>query len=199
MAGANRLWLMNLLNTSSSYGFIAILLHWAIALLVIVLIALGLWMTGLDYYHPWYREGPDIHRSLGVLVAALLIGRVVWRGINRQPAPSATDKTWERHAAHVTHWLLYLIPALLVVSGYMISTADGRAVSVFGWFEIPAVVPGFDNQEDLAGDIHYILAMVLIGFICLHAAAAVKHQIVDRDARLRRMLVPGKGNSGDTQ
>jgi cytochrome b561 len=199
MARANRLRLMNLLNTSSSYGLISILLHWAIALLLIVLIALGLWMTGLDYYHPWYREGPDIHRSLGVLVAGLLIGRLVWRGINRQPALVATDKPWERHAARVTHWLLYLLPALLVVSGYMISTADGRALSVFGWFEIPAVVSGLDNQEDLAGDIHYFLALVLIGFICLHAAAAVKHQIVDRDARLWRMLVPGNDTSTKTE
>ena len=51
---------MNLRNTPCSYGSIAILLHWAVALLVIGLIPLGLWMTGLDYYHPWYRQGPDL-------------------------------------------------------------------------------------------------------------------------------------------
>ncbi len=183
---------MNLLNTTSSYGLVAILLHWSVALLVITLIPLGLWMTGLDYYHPWYRQGPDLHRGLGVLVAGLLIGRLLWRAVNIQPDHVATARPWERRLARLTHWLMYLIISLLVVSGYMISTADGRPVSVFGWFEVPAVGAGFDNQEDLAGDVHYLLGMVLIGFICLHAAAALKHQIIDGDATLRRMLVPGK-------
>ena len=189
---------MNILNTSSSYGLIAIVMHWTIALLVIFLIALGLWMTGLDYYDPWYRKGPDIHRGLGVLVAGLLIGRLLWRVFNVQPALAATARPWEKRAAHLSHGLLYLIPALLVVSGYLISTADGRAVSVFGWFDIPALISGIENQEDLSGDIHYFLGMLLIGFICLHAAAAVKHQLVDRDGTLRRMLVPGENSTSKT-
>ena len=77
---------MKFVNTSSSYGLIAILMHWSIALSIILLIALGLWMTGLDYYDPWYKKGPDIHRGLGILVAGLLIGRLLWRLANPQPA-----------------------------------------------------------------------------------------------------------------
>ncbi len=78
----------------------------------------------------------------------------------------------------------------LVASGYLISTADGRPVEVFGWFEVPATLHGIEGQEDAAGDIHFLLAMVLLGVVVLHALAALRHHLVLKDATLRRMLAP---------
>ncbi|MEJ2417556.1 MAG: cytochrome b/b6 domain-containing protein, partial [Exilibacterium sp.] len=66
---------MKLGNTQTQYGLVTILLHWIIAILVIGLFALGLYMTDLTYYDPWYRKGPDLHRSLGIIVALLLLLR----------------------------------------------------------------------------------------------------------------------------
>ena len=48
-------------NSKSGYGLVQIGLHWITALLVAILLPLGLWMTGLDYYDPWYRKAPDLH------------------------------------------------------------------------------------------------------------------------------------------
>jgi cytochrome b561 len=61
---------------------------------------------------------------------------------------------------------------------------------VFGWFEVPATVYGIDGQEDLAGDVHFALAMSLLALIVLHVAAALRHHFVARDDTLRRMLRP---------
>jgi cytochrome b561 len=72
-------------------------------------------------------------------------------------------------------------------SGYLISTADGRAVDVFDWFSIPATIHGYDNQEDIAGLVHLVLAISLISLVTLHAAAALKHHFIDRDRTLLRM------------
>ena len=91
------------------------------------------------------------------------------------------------------HRLLYLLPLLLVVSGYLISTADGRSIDVFGWFEVPATLQGIQGQEDIAGDVHFALAMLLLAVIMLHVMAALRHHLVHKDDTLRRMW-PGMVN-----
>ena len=180
---------MNWRNSTEAYGLINIVLHWTMAAMIAVLLPLGLWMTGLDYYDPWYKKAPDLHRATGVLVALVLLARMMWRLGNVQPRPLAHSRR-ERSAARAAHLLLYLLPLLLVASGYLISTADGRAVDVFGWFEIPATLQGIEGQEDVAGDIHFMLAMTLLGLIALHVLAALRHHFVLKDRTLIRMLKP---------
>ncbi len=181
---------MRLANSAKSYGWISIGLHWSIALGVIGLFGLGLWMTGLDYYHAWYRRGPDLHRGVGVLLAVALVLRLLWRSVSPNPEPAVRPGRLEYRATRTVHGLLYLMPLLTVISGYLISTADGRPLAVFDWFEIPAVVVGIDNLEDVAGDVHYVLSLTLITLAGLHTLAALKHHFLDHDATLRRMFVP---------
>jgi len=174
-------------NTHHRYGTVQLTLHWLTALMVAILIPLGLWMTGLDYYDPWYRKAPDLHRSIGVLLTGLLVLRLYWRISQLQPDP-AGGAAWQRTAAIATHRLLYLVPFLSAISGYLISTADGRSVDVFGWFEIPATLTGIERQEDIAGDIHFALAMLLLGLVVTHVTAALHHHFVMRDGLLWRMF-----------
>lgn len=181
-------------NTDNSYGLIHIALHWTVAVIIAVMLPLGLWMTGLDYYDPWYRKGPDLHRGIGIMLGLVLMVRIAWRLGNRRPAPRTTTDP-ERKAAAAAHLLLYLLPLLLVISGYLISTADGRAVDVFGWFEIPATLQGIEGQEDIAGDIHFALALILLTVIGLHAGAALRHHFILKDDTLRRMLRPRTGHT----
>lgn len=176
-------------NSPTGYGLVQILLHWSSALLIAGMIPLGLWMTGLDYYDPWYKRAPDIHRATGVLFGVLLIIRLLARQLQHKPAALA-DSTVQVHIARWSHRLLYLLPALLIVTGYLVSTADGRPVDVFGLFSVPASLHGIERQEDIAGDIHFWLAMALIAIVILHIGAALDHHFRRRDATLRRMLRP---------
>jgi cytochrome b561 len=77
-----------------------------------------------------------------------------------------------------------------MLSGYLISTADGRGVAVFNLFEIPALPFQFDQQEDIAGSIHEVLAWTLIALTSLHGLAAFKHQPINKDSGLMRMIKP---------
>ena len=174
-------------NTQDRYGLLQILLHWLTVALIATLIPLGLWMTGLDYYDSWYRRGPDLHRAIGILLGMLILIRLLARLSQARPAPLNTTGG-EALAARLVHRLLYLLPLLLVTSGYLLSTADGRAVDVFGWFSVPATVHGLEGQEDIAGDVHFALAMLLLAVVALHALAALRHHFVLKDATLRRML-----------
>ncbi len=175
-------------NTANNWGMVAILLHWLSALVVFAMFGLGLYMTELNLYHPWYHKAPHLHRSIGVLLFVAILLRLAWRFWSPPPAPLPNHKWWERLLAQLVHGLLYLLLFAVMLSGYLISTADGRGVEVFNWFTIPATLSGLENQEDVAGVIHLLLASVLIGFSLMHAGAAFKHHFIDRDRTLLRML-----------
>lgn len=175
-------------NSDAQWGWITILSHWLTAAAVTGLFGLGLWMTGLDYYDAWYTQAPHLHKSIGILLFGLTLLRLGWRLFNSNPQPLATHSAFERKAAYTAHIALYLLLVSVMLSGYLISTADGRAIEVFNWFEIPATLQGIERQEDLAGDIHLALAIALIALATLHAGAAIKHHVVDKDQTLRRML-----------
>lgn len=175
-------------NTSRNYGLTSILLHWIGALAVFGLFGLGLWMVGLNYYSSWYRTAPDIHKGIGVLLFMLMLIRLLWRLVSAGPAPLAAHGAATRLATRLGHGLLYLGIFAVMVSGYLISTADGRPISVFGWFQVPATLTSIPNQEDLAGLIHEYLAWALVILAALHGLAALKHHFIDRDQTLLRMF-----------
>ncbi|MCW8918332.1 MAG: cytochrome b [Gammaproteobacteria bacterium] len=173
---------------SDHWGGLMIALHWLTAVTVFGLFALGLWMTGLTYYDGWYQKGPNLHRGSGVLLFIATGARLLWRLFDGRPRELPSHQPWERIIAKWVHITLYLLLFAVMVSGYLISTADGRALSVFGWFALPATLHGIDGQEDLAGELHLLLATALITLALLHAGAALKHHFIDRDRTLRRML-----------
>lgn len=183
---------MLLRNSSAGYGAVAIALHWIVALAVIGLFALGFWMVDLTYYDSWYKQAPDIHRSIGVLLFVTMVARLSWRLLNASPAPLPTHSRFEIIAAHGAHWLLYLLIFVAMVSGYLISTADGSSVSVFDWFEVPSVTGRVKGMEDTAGAVHYWSTWALVVLAGTHALAAIKHHVIDKDKTLKRMLSPAQ-------
>jgi cytochrome b561 len=175
-------------NSSESYGLVSILLHWLVAVAMLGLFALGLWMVELTYYDPWYRQAPHLHKSIGVLLFGFMLLRWAWRYGN--PQPRLHGSALEIRVAVGVHRLMYVLLFLLMLSGYLISTADGRGIDVFDLFSVPATLSGLPRQEDTAGLFHKVLAFVLVGLSAVHAGAALKHQYIDRDATLTRMLRP---------
>lgn len=186
---------MGLSPSGEAYGAVAMALHWVMAVLICGLFLLGEYMTGLDYYHPWYHSAPALHKSIGLVVAAMLVVRLVWRVFwhikGAWPAPVEMPR-WERLAAGAVHRIFYLLLFVVVVCGYLVPTAEGRGVEFFGLFEVPALVYGHDAQEDAAGAVHELAAWAVVGFAALHAAAAVKHHFMDGDDTLMRMLGLGR-------
>ncbi|MCS3468032.1 cytochrome b [Pseudomonas sp. Pseusp122] len=179
---------MQLKNSSSRYGLVSMLLHWGVAIAVFGLFALGLWMVGLGYYDTWRKAGPDLHKSIGLTLFAVMLIRVVWRLLSPPPPPLASYGKWTRIGAAFGHLFLYVGLFAVMFAGYLISTADGVGISVFGLFDVPALISGLPDQADNAGVVHLYLAWVLVIFAGLHGLAALKHHFIDRDVTLKRML-----------
>jgi cytochrome b561 len=181
---------MRFRNTPSSYGLVSIALHWLVALAIVGLFALGLWMVELSYADPWYTTAPWLHIGVGMLLGALIGVRLVWRLLQPRPAFEPGMRGWERAAALSAHWLMYAATVAVIASGYLITTADGSPVSVFGWLELPAIQLGIERQADLAGRVHYYGAWLLVLMAGGHSLAAIKHHVIDRDRTLIKMLRP---------
>jgi len=177
-----------LVNDNECYGLVSKLLHWTVAVLIIGLVALGWYMVDLTYYDRWYNASLEWHKALGIF--ALLIGALMvsWTLASRSPALPVGMSVWERLGARAMHATLLFMMVAIPATGYVISTSAGDGVSVFGWFQVPAVLPAGEGLRDLAIDLHYYFAYATAALVVLHGLAALKHQFVNRDGTLRRML-----------
>lgn len=175
-------------NQSNRYSALVVAIHWLAALTIPALFAVGWWMVELDYYSEWYRTAPEYHKGVGVMLLLAMLLRFGIRQFSPRVEPAPGTRPWEARVAHVVHLVLYGLILVTCVCGYLISTADGRAVSVFGWFEIPATITSIPDQEDLMGEVHLVLAISILSLAALHALAALKHHFVSKDATLRRMF-----------
>jgi cytochrome b561 len=177
---------MQIRDTAAGYGLPTRLVHWLMAIAIVGMYVLGLWMVDLNYYSPYYRTAPDFHRSLGMLLLFVLVLRFGWRIVNVRPSDDDLSLI-ERIAARIVHWGFYPLLFALMISGYLMSTADGRPIEVFGWFSVPAIIND-KGMEKTAGEIHEFLADLTMIIVLLHAAAALKHHFFDRGRTLVRML-----------
>jgi cytochrome b561 len=140
---------MNQTNESAArhrYTRVAIVLHWAIAAFIVFNLAIGFVMEDLPL--PLRGLVLMLHVSSGLTVLALTVVRVAWRLFNTPPPYPAAMKPWERHAAHVAHFLLYAAMVLMPLSGWAILSAHappGSPGAVVEWSSPPPgapVIPG---------------------------------------------------------
>ncbi|HKI62582.1 MAG TPA: cytochrome b [Mariprofundaceae bacterium] len=186
---------MKATNTHASYGWVSIGLHWLMALTIFGMFALGIWMRSLDYYDSWYHEAPYIHKSIGILLLLLLVFRLGWRLFNARP--DLMGLWWEKIIALAVHRLHYLLMFTVMLSGYLIPTAEGVGIDVFGLFTVPATFTFDKQQADLIGKIHWASAWAMMGLAAMHTGAALKHHVIDKDMTLMRMLGFPQKNKGE--
>jgi cytochrome b561 len=175
-------------NTKQKFGLVTKLFHWLSAMTIFGLFALGYWMVDLDYYSEWYQTAPHWHESIGLLLLVITIARLIWRTINIKPAAVETHTIMEQRSSAIVHVVLYLLLILMMFSGYLIPTADDRVISVFTWFDVPSLGQLFAEQEEVAGTIHKYGSYTIISIAVIHALAALKHHLIDKDDTLIRMI-----------
>lgn len=183
-----------------TYSTVAMVLHWAIAIAIVGLIAAGTWMAdaikvpetqGLAFsVYQW-------HKSLGLAVLVLSVLRLAWRFVKPPPPLPASMPGWERTLAGVSHTAFYVLMIGMPLLGWAMVSASplGLPTIVFGLFEwphIPFLADLEDKKpvEDALKTAHMAGGYLLAGLLVLHVGAALKHHFVSRDDVLARM-VPG--------
>lgn len=176
------------MSTSSHYTRTAIGLHWIMALLIIAAFGLGWFMTDIPGFSMAKLKYYSWHKWLGVTVFMLAVIRVLWRMLNPPPALADSISKVQQLAAHVLHWILYILLFAVPLSGYFYSLAAGFPVVYLGIIPLPVLIqPDFQLAESLK-ELHEILTYSMAILVLAHVAAALKHHVIDRDNTLSRML-----------
>lgn len=181
-------------NASDSlrYTTPAIALHWFMAWLVLAAYFIGLGMGELPI-GPERIQMVGWHKWLGVTIAYLWVLRVFWRASHQPPAQPAGTPRWQIGISHLVHLLLYILLIAIPLTGWLMSSAKGFTTNYFGLFDLPNLL---DKDKALAHtlkEVHGFLANSLMALVVLHIAAAIKHQVIDKDNLMARMRMPRQG------
>ena len=187
-------------DATARYTRTAMLLHWLVAGLMLVNVVLGLSADSLP--DAWVRPVIDTHKSIGIIVLGLFILRLLWR-LGHTPPPLPTHFAgWEKTSAHVVHIGLYLVMVALPLSGWMHDSvwkdAATHPMRLFGTVPWPRI-SYFTNLDPvtketmhkLLGAVHRNLGYVFYALFFLHLSGALKHEWMDKQSVLYRML-PGR-------
>lgn len=177
-------------NTDERYGTIAIAFHWLVAILIVGLLALGLYMVRLPDVGFDKRKITLVlwHKEYGMLVLVLAFARVVWRVRAVLPRLEPALPDWQKIAARFVHLCMYALMFALPLTGWLMSSADAIPVSFFGLGFLPDLVPKDDFLFRALLKIHRWLAYTMMAALAAHAGAALWHHFGEGDETLRRML-----------
>ncbi|MEM8547322.1 MAG: cytochrome b/b6 domain-containing protein [Pseudomonadota bacterium] len=178
---------------ASRYTAVAQGVHWAVAGMIVLQYVLAKMAEAAEDADARVTQLSLLanHKSVGMTVLALAIGRLLWRLGNRPPALPAGMPDWQKSVSSLTHILLYGFLFALPVSGWLMSSAASYSVSWFGVFTWPDLVAADRDLRRLLADIHDWLAKGLFALAVLHIAAALKHHVIDKDTVLQRMSSAG--------
>lgn len=178
---------------AGGYRAPAKVLHWAVAILVLGMIPVGIMLESLP-------KGPiqdgfyAAHKSTGFVVLLLMIARLGYRIVSPPPPSEPTLASWQIGLSHAVHWTLYAILLAMPIIGWAGSNAFGAPVSVYGLFTLPDLVSKDEPLSKTLLGIHGTLGLIAGALIVLHIAAALYHRFALKDAVLARMTsAPAKG------
>lgn len=186
---------MMLTNTRASYGLVAQLLHWSIAVLILALIPLGLLMQELPENTVEQADTKllvySLHKTVGITLFVLAVIRVVWASVQPHPRLLNADRKLEAFAAQTVHWILYGAIIVMPLTGWLHHAATEGLAPI--WWPFSQDLPFVPNDDDVASffGVAHTCTVILLGLaLVLHIGGALKHALIDRDDTLRRMI-PG--------
>jgi cytochrome b561 len=180
---------MTLKNTKMTWGWPSKVLHWLGAIIILLLLTHGWWMTHMA------PRGPDRlahyagHAALGYDLMALVVLRLLWRWLNPVPELPADLRPWERLSAQVAHVALYLLILVVCVTGWVVATTARSPMTkdAFG-INVPALVTTLERSvRNWVEETHMVLAYLLAALVVVHMLGALRHHLFKRNDVLRRM------------
>lgn len=166
----------------------SIALHWLLALLILVNAGLALFR---ETFAPWAAAMIGAHKVIGLAILPISLVWVVWRARRPRPAPAPGLRPWEAALAAAVHGLLLLFMIAVPAAGW-IFVSLAPAARPLDW-RGPETIPELPLGTDDGGafywhEAHELMGFAMIGLVLLHIAAVAKHQLLDRNGVLARML-----------
>lgn len=160
------------------------LLHWIMAVLVILQLVVGAtMMASLTDYHRLRA----IHEPLGIAILVLVVIRIGNRLLHRPPPFPSTMRPLERLVAKGTEYLLYALLLAQPLIGWAMLSSTGTPIVIYEHLRLPTIAPHDPNTYAMLRQPHTILANLLFLTFTAHMCAVLFHTLVLRDRLLDRM------------
>lgn len=175
------------MKEAAVYTRTAIVLHWLMAVFVVVTFPVGVVMHDMAF-SPDKLRMMSYHKWLGVTIFILLLVRLVWRATHK-PAPVVENMPhWQKMAAAGVHVLLYVLLFAIPLSGWLMSSAKGFQTVYLGVLPLPDLLGKDKALGEALSEVHEVLNFSMLLLLGAHVLAALKHHFIDRDGTLVRML-----------
>ena len=177
---------MGITSVAVTYSRTAIALHWLLAIVLLGQIAFGWYLEEIPRGTPARSIYVNFHKSIGMVLGVLILFRSYWRLTHRAPELPAAQPSWERAAAHISHWALYACMLIMPLSGYVASNFSKWGVNFFNRVKLPPW--GIESKAiyDTLNTTHVITSYVFVTLIAIHVLAALRHLVL-RDGIFNRM------------
>jgi cytochrome b561 len=175
-------------NNTSTYGSVSKIIHWAMAILFLMMFIIAYTMTNIS---PSETRANlyDVHKATGLLLFAILSVRFFWRLINQNPKLPNSLPNGQKFLAKWNIIGLYAVMFIMPITGFLTSTLGGHDVSFYWIFKISAFTQNKPVSEFFALA-HKILSYIMIFLVSVHLLAALHHYYFRKDNVLQRMF-PG--------
>jgi cytochrome b561 len=168
------------------------LLHWLVAACVLTTAPVAI---AMDRVSPGPTQDLlyNFHKSLGVLIFALMTLRLINRIVLGAPVPDPSIEPWQKTVSSAVHGALYLLLLAMPIVGYVANSAYGAPTPFFGLFNLPAIIGKNEPLSEQLFALHRWTGFVLIFLVLMHIGAALFHYVIRRDTVLQRMLPRAMG------
>lgn len=174
-------------DNQQRYGLLSMLLHWTVALLLPLMVILGLWLTSLGRFDPALDQALFWHQGLGLLLAALMLLRALWRLASQTPQQGKRT-AMERYVLRKVRLLMYLLVFIAGASGYLLATGGSRELIWFDLVHMPQLMQLGLGDLGQVKSVHQASVWALCALVILHVMAALKYQIIHKEPILQRMF-----------
>ena len=176
------------------YDILSQVLHWLTAIGVVAAFILG-----PEHFGRELRQGLDpatrwdivTHESLGMLVAAITLLRLLWLLV-RPAAPRFDMPRWMALTSKTTHGLLWVLLLAVPSTALLALSSEGHPLTLLGGIrinEMPLLAHlAWIGWADW-GEVHGLLGDCILWLAGLHAVAALAHHVLLQDGVLRSMLL----------
>ena len=169
------------------YDSVSKILHWLIFILLTIEFVVAWTMPGgRGMTEPTALV--SFHFSLGLLILCIMLIRAVWVATHRPPPQSDAMARYANLLARLLHFTFYGIIVVLPFLGWAWAGARGWTVMFFGLFNLPPLVATGSALGKSLGNMHSLLAGILVGLVGLHFVATLYHHFILKDDTLTRIL-----------
>lgn len=176
------------------HNLLARMLHWTMLVAIAAQFAVGYGIDRADDLFEWavdlWFAGDEevlvlVHVGLGVAILVLATLRLLWRVTAGLPPWAPGLSATERRIAHRVEQLLYAAMFLIPLTGIGLVLLAGEE-----WELGPRLwqAPVELLDDDLLLGAHIATHVAFVVALVTHVGLVLKHQLLDRDGLLRRML-----------